>query len=169
LAAAKSHAFPPAPRISSFLHTADQQIKPCSYVLVAILRFRLKIWNVIVPEYHFRDLSGLLSGPDILEETVTLSEAVQGVIGLTLGADEAGQSVNLVLAGVATVLVDLADGDLHGGVVLGLDDAVGGAALAWDETMRENLVSIPFLLQVCMLGVVVFIGFEGSMRANSVL
>jgi hypothetical protein len=69
-------------------------------------------------------------GPDVLEETVTLSEAVEGVVALTAGTDEAAESEGLVLAGVAAVLVNLADGDLDGGVVVGLDDAVGGAALA---------------------------------------
>ena len=31
----------------------------------------------------------------------------------------------------------LGDADLHGGVVLGLDDAVGGRALAWDVQVDE--------------------------------
>ena len=39
----------------------------------------------------------------------------------------------MVLAGDLTaVLVNLSDGDLDGGVVLGLDDAVGGRALPGD-------------------------------------
>ena len=70
--------------------------------------------------------------PDALEEAVALCEPVDGVVGLAHGADEAGQGVDLVLAGVAAVLVDLCDADLHRGVVLGLDDAAGGAALAGD-------------------------------------
>jgi len=70
------------------------------------------------------------SSPDVLEVAVTLSKTVEGVIALAAGTDEAAQSVGLVLAGVATVLIDLADGNLDGGVVVGLDDAVGGAALA---------------------------------------
>lgn len=73
-------------------------------------------------------LSG--SGPDVLEQTVTLSEAVQRVVALTHGADETTESVVDALASVATGLVDLADRDLDGRVILGLDDAVGGAALA---------------------------------------
>jgi len=40
----------------------------------------------------------------------------------------------VVLARVAAVLVDLGDADLHAGVVLGLDDAAGRAALAGDVT-----------------------------------
>jgi hypothetical protein len=63
--------------------------------------------------------------PDRLEEAVTLCEPVHAVVGLAHGADEAGESVDLVLAGVATVLIDLSDADLDGGVVLGLDDASG--------------------------------------------
>ncbi|GMG07637.1 unnamed protein product [Aspergillus oryzae var. brunneus] len=69
-------------------------------------------------------------GPDVADVSITLGEAVQGVIALTAGTDETAKSVALVLAGVAAVLVNLADGDLDGGVVVGLDDAVGGAALA---------------------------------------
>lgn len=63
--------------------------------------------------------------PDGLEEAITLCEPVHAVVGLAHGADEARESVDLVLAGVATVLVDLSDADLNGGVVLGLDDASG--------------------------------------------
>lgn len=63
--------------------------------------------------------------PDGLEEAVTLCEPVDAVVGLAHGADEAREGVNLVLAGVATVLVNLGDADLDGGVVLGLDDASG--------------------------------------------
>lgn len=80
---------------------------------------------------HTRDNLPLAAGgPDVLEVAVTLGEAVEGVVALATGTDEAAQSVGLVLAGVAAVLVNLADGDLDGGVVVGLDDAVGGAALA---------------------------------------
>jgi len=44
----------------------------------------------------------------------------------------------VVLARVAAVLVDLADADLDAGVVLGLDDTVGRAALAWDVARGEK-------------------------------
>jgi ABC-type Fe3+-hydroxamate transport system substrate-binding protein len=70
--------------------------------------------------------------PDALEETVLLGEPVQRVVGLAHGAHEAAEGVWLVLASVATVLVDLADADLDGGVILGLDDATGSVALAGD-------------------------------------
>ena len=42
----------------------------------------------------------------------------------------------MVLAGRASVLVNLCDGDLDGTVVLGLDDAVGRAALTWNVTVN---------------------------------
>lgn len=85
-----------------------------------------------------------LGAPDALEETVTLSKAVHGIVGLAHGADEAAEGVDVVLAGDgAAVLVDLGDVDLDRAVVLGLDDAVGGAALAGDVTVkRQNLVSL---------------------------
>lgn len=64
-----------------------------------------------------------------------MREAVEGVVALTHGADETAEGVDLVVAlDGAAVLVDLGDGDLDGTVVLGLDDAVGGAALAGDVT-----------------------------------
>lgn len=74
-----------------------------------------------------------LSAPDALDEAVTLGQSVQRVIGLAHGADEAAEGVDVVLAGdSAAVLVDLGNGDLNRAVVLGLDDAVGSAALARD-------------------------------------
>lgn len=86
------------------------------------------------------DFSNLsLGGPDALDETVTLGQAVEGVVGLTHGTDEAAEGVDVVLAGDGTAgLVNLGDGDLDGGVVLGLDDAVGGRALAGDVTVGEE-------------------------------
>ena len=76
-----------------------------------------------------------LGAPDVLEEAVALGEAVQGIVALTHGADEAGQGVDDVLALDGTaVLVDLGDGDLARTVVLGLDDAARRRALAGDVT-----------------------------------
>lgn len=72
------------------------------------------------------------SRPHVLQVTIALRQAVQRVIALAACAQKAAQSVGLVLAGVAAGLVDLGDGDLDGAVVVGLDDAVGGRALAGD-------------------------------------
>ena len=81
-----------------------------------------------VPTFHLS-----LAAPDVLDEAVTLGQSVQGIVGLAHGADEAAEGVDVVLAGDgAARLVNLGDGDLDGGVVLGLDDAVGGRALAGD-------------------------------------
>lgn len=79
--------------------------------------------------------------PDVLEVAVTLSEAVDAVVGLAHGANEAAEGVGLSLASESAVLVDLGDADLNRAVVLGLDDAVGGAALAGDVTARSRYVS----------------------------
>jgi hypothetical protein len=77
------------------------------------------------------DLS--LAAPDVLDEAIALGQAVQGIVGLAHGTDEAAEGVDVVLARDGTArLVNLGDGDLDGGVVLGLDDAVGGRALAGD-------------------------------------
>lgn len=46
----------------------------------------------------------------------------------------------MVLARVPAVLVDFANADLDGGVVLGLDDAVGRAALARDVAGRKQML-----------------------------
>ena len=83
------------------------------------------------------------SRPHVLQVAVTLSQTVEGVIALTTGTNEAAQSVGLVLAGVAAVLVNLANGELDGGVVVGLDDAVGGAALAGHVAVgRETMLVV---------------------------
>ena len=71
-----------------------------------------------------KHLSG--SAPDALEEAVLLCQPVQAVVALAHGADEAAEGVDLVVTGVAAVLVNLANTDLDGSVVLGLDDASGG-------------------------------------------
>lgn len=91
-----------------------------------------------------------LSAPDALDETVTLGQSVQGVVGLAHGADEAAEGVDVVLAGdSAAVLVDLGNGDLDRAVVLGLDDAVGSAALARDVAGSTISIST-FLQQSCV-------------------
>lgn len=85
--------------------------------------------------FHYQTVKNLpltAGSPHVPDVSIALGKAVEGVVALAAGTDEAAQSVGLVLAGVAAVLVNLADGDLDGGVVVGLDDAVGGAALAGD-------------------------------------
>jgi hypothetical protein len=71
-----------------------------------------------------------------------LGQPVQAVVRLAHGAYESAESVGLVVAGVAAVLVDLADADLNGSVILGLDDAAGGAALAGDVAITYSSVAI---------------------------
>lgn len=64
-----------------------------------------------VPQHLESRLSA--RAPDVLEVTVPLRKAVQAVVALAHGADETAQSIHLVLASVAAVLVDLGDGELH--------------------------------------------------------
>jgi hypothetical protein len=99
----------------------------------------------LIPSFPFlkKDLpqhNSLVSArvPDVLEEAVALGEAVHAVVALAHGADEAAEGVDLVLASVTAVLVNLGDRDLDGAVVLGLDDAVGRAALAGDVPAQGN-------------------------------
>ena len=70
--------------------------------------------------------------PHILQQAISLRQPVQTVVALAHRADEAAQRVDLVLARVAAVLVHLADGNLHRGVVFGFDDPVGRGAFAGD-------------------------------------
>ena len=86
-------------------------------------------------------LSRRLSTPDTLQEAIALRQSVQTVVALGPAAHEAAESVDLVLAGVAALLVDFADADLHRGVIFGFDDAVCGRALAGDVAVEiERLV-----------------------------
>ncbi|PKX88451.1 uncharacterized protein P174DRAFT_338167, partial [Aspergillus novofumigatus IBT 16806] len=56
---------------------------------------------------------------DVAHIAVTLAEVVQGVITLTMSIEEATESIALVVASIATVLINLANGDLDGGMVIG--------------------------------------------------
>lgn len=68
---------------------------------------------------------------DILEEALLLRKSVERVVRLALGANVAADGEGGVLAGNgAALLVNVSNVDLNRGVVLGLDDAVGGIALA---------------------------------------
>ncbi len=89
-------------------------------------RTRIPVNNI--PAAHASSLAD--PAPHILQQPVPLAQAVQRIVTLAHGAHEAAQRVDLVLARVPSVLVDLSDGDLYGSVVFGFDDAVGGAALA---------------------------------------
>lgn len=60
--------------------------------------------------------------------TILGGKAVERVIGLRLGADEAGEGVGGEGASVAAVLVNITNVDLNGGVVLGANEAVSGRA-----------------------------------------
>lgn len=80
-----------------------------------------------------------LCAPNALDEAVTLGQSVQGIVRLAHGTDEAAEGVDVVLAGDgAARLVNLGNGDLNRGMVLGLDNAVGGRALAGDVAIRED-------------------------------
>lgn len=83
-------------------------------------------------------LSLRASTPDVLEETITLCQSVQGIVALAHGAHKSAECVHLGLSGETAVLINLSDRDLDRGVILCLDDSVGGAALAWDVTASYN-------------------------------
>lgn len=86
-----------------------------------------------------------LTAPDVLEETVTLSQTVHGIVALTHGTDETAEGIDVVLAGNGTtVLVDLGNRDLDRAVILGVDDAVGSAALAGDVAAQEEIATLVY-------------------------
>jgi hypothetical protein len=87
-------------------------------------------------------LSLAASAPDILQQTISLRQSVQGIITLPHGSYKSAKSVDLTFACEPTVLVNLSDGDLDGRVILGLDYAVGGTALARD--VAKKMVRISF-------------------------
>jgi hypothetical protein len=91
-------------------------------------------------------LSLAASAPDILQQAITLRQSVQGIVALAHSPYEAAQGVDLALACESAVLVNLSNGDLDGCVVLGLDNAVGGAALAGDVTVKMMRISFQFVL-----------------------
>jgi hypothetical protein len=88
------------------------------------------------PSFHLAHTTHLpASAPHALQEPIPLCQSVDAVVTLTHLAHEAAERKDVVLASVASVVVDLCDGDLDRGVVLGLDDAVCGGALAGDVTI----------------------------------
>jgi hypothetical protein len=86
-------------------------------------------------------LSLAASAPDILQQTIPLCQSVQGIVALAHGSHEAAQGVDLALACESAILINLANRDLDRCVVLGLDNAVGGAALAGDVTVKTIEIS----------------------------
>jgi hypothetical protein len=118
----------------------------------------------IVPVPKISHNANLVSArvPDTLEETVPLGEAVDAVVALAHCAHEAAKRVDLVLAGVAAVLVNLGDADLDRAVVLGLDDAVGRAALAGDVPAQRKIRLVCILLIPPLGGFPGAEGFLGS-------
>lgn len=88
-----------------------------------------------------------------------MREAVHGVVALAHGADEAAEGVDLVVAlEGTTILVDLRDGDLDGAVILGLDDAVGGAALAGDVTVGKPALAMSSLSLQVAISIISLVG-----------
>jgi hypothetical protein len=98
--------------------------------------------------YHAHRLSDGV--PDVLDEAVALGETVESIVALAHGPNETAQGIDVVLALDGTaVLVNLGDRNLDRGVILGLDDAVGGAALARDVTVdEESQLRVPSFLVI---------------------
>lgn len=80
--------------------------------------------------------------PDVLQQTVLLSQSVQRVVSLTSGSDVTRQSVGGNLGGSSSLSVNVGNVDLDRGVVLGLDDSVRSRALSWDVQFHLMLVYV---------------------------
>src|ERR1700761_1040359 len=80
------------------------------------------------PSFLASDLS--TRTPDALQKSVSLGQSVQCIVALAHATHKSTKRKRVVLAGVPAILIDLCNGDLHRGVVLGFDDAVGCRALA---------------------------------------
>jgi len=111
--------------------TSNHNLNPDSHFLASFI-------SVIVGG----DLSRGLRTPNVLEESITLGKSVQGIVALGSRSHESAESIDLVLAGISAVLIDLADADLRAGVVLGADDAVGCAAFAGDVAISLSLATL---------------------------
>ena len=77
---------------------------------------------------------------DLLLESdhlVAAEQVVEGVVGLTLATHEASHGVGGVLASVLAGLINFANVDLDGGVLLGAEDAVGGGTLTGDVHVHD--------------------------------
>jgi hypothetical protein len=77
-----------------------------------------------------------------------LRKSVQAVVALPHLAHKSAESIDVVLASVAAVLVDFGDRNLDRGVILGLDNAIGSGALAGDVAIREE-VMLEYAVEDC--------------------
>jgi hypothetical protein len=93
----------------------------------------------LIPPCSSHSLNNLSrSAPYTLQESISLSQPVERIVALAHGTNEAAKSKGVVLASVSAVLVDFSNADLDRSVVLGLDDAVGGGALAGDVPIQQD-------------------------------
>jgi len=84
-------------------------------------------------------LSLAASAPNVLQQSIPLCQSVQRIITLAHRSYETAKGVNLALACESTILINLADGDLNGCVVLCLNNAVGCAAFAGDVAVKIEI------------------------------
>lgn len=71
--------------------------------------------------------------PNVLQQTIVLSQTVQRIIRFTSGSNVTGQSVGNVLTWDSTsFFINLSDVDLNRCVVISLDDSVGSRTFSWN-------------------------------------
>ena len=71
-------------------------------------------------------------GSQVVDNVLLDGKAVDGIVSLAPRSDEAAESDGVERPCVDTILIDLANVELHGGVVLGANEAGSGRALAGD-------------------------------------
>ena len=80
----------------------------------------------------------------VLDQAGLLSKAVNRVVGASLLAQEAADGEGGGLSGVDSLLVNVGEVDLHGSVILGGDQAVGGRAGGKKKRKREFQIEVSF-------------------------
>jgi len=74
---------------------------------------------------------------ELVGDAVCLGQPVEGIVCLSHASDGTAECVCGELAGGSASVVDLGDVNLHGCVVLGTNDGVGGRALPWDVDVND--------------------------------
>jgi len=66
----------------------------------------------------------------------------KGSVCCSILADESAESYSGVRARVGAVSIDVSDVNLHGAMVLGLDEPVGGTALTWHVKINGRSLGV---------------------------
>jgi len=82
-----------------------------------------------------------LCRPDILQQSITLSQSVEAIVALCARPNVSTQRVRDVLSSVSSLVVNFAHVDLNRAVVVRLDDTASRRALSGDVEV-DKLASV---------------------------